>query len=157
MQRLYKKKYSLIFFAVISIVALINGVRYGVRVFLESKLLSANSEYQLYIHLSSTVHDFPSGNPLNLSLGFSPNVWEIDQGLRNAANESKISSALIHLDNVRLTVSQACTIGEAIYYFRSKGKKAICYSAAFNSKNGGIPAYLLASYCDVIRMENWDL
>jgi vacuolar-type H+-ATPase subunit F/Vma7 len=80
-------------------------------------------------------------------------VWEIDQGLRGAADESKISSALIHLDNVRLTVSQACAIGEAIQYFRSKGKKVICYSTLFDSKNGGLPAYVLASYCDAIQLE----
>ncbi|MDP3641261.1 MAG: hypothetical protein Q8R43_02375, partial [Alphaproteobacteria bacterium] len=146
-----KKNIVLFFLTVLGVFALINSVGYGVRVFLETKLLSVNAGYQLYIHLSSTVHDFPSGNSLKFSLGFSPNVWEIDQGLREAADEAKISSALIHLDNVRLTISQACAVGEAIQYFRSKGKKVICYSTSFDSKNGGLPAYVLASYCDAIQ------
>ncbi|QOL20300.1 hypothetical protein [Candidatus Bodocaedibacter vickermanii] len=149
------KKKLVFVWVVLSVVTLITSIGYGVRVFLEPKLLSANTTYQLYIHLSSTVHDFPSANPLAFSLRFSPNVWEIDQGLRAAADESKISSTLIHLDNVRLTVSQAYTIGEAIHYFRSKGKKVICYSTSFDSKNGGVPAYVLASYCDVIQLQRF--
>lgn len=148
-----KKIIGLAFLAILCIVALINIVGYGVRAFLEPRLLSAKADYELYIQLSSTVHDFPSANPVSFSLYFNPNVWEVNQGLRAAADEPKISSALIHLDNVRLTVSQAITMGESIKYFRSKGKKVICYSASFDYVNGGWPAYLLASYCDVIQIQ----
>ncbi|MDP3935513.1 MAG: hypothetical protein Q8Q56_00755 [Alphaproteobacteria bacterium] len=148
-----KTSIKLAFWVGLCSVALWNVVGFGVRIFLEPRLLSASTEYQLYIHLSSTVHDFPSANPGSLSLGFNPNVWGVDQGLRAAADEPKISSALIHLDNVRLTISQAHTVGKAVKYFRSKGKKVVCYSASFDSVNGAIPAYLLASYCDAIQLQ----
>jgi hypothetical protein len=147
------KKTRIALYFVLCILVLYNIVGYGVRLFLEPKLLSAEAEYQLYIHLSSTVHDFPSANPVSLSVYFNSNVWDVDQGLRAAADDAKISSVLIHLDNVRLTVSQSEAIGEAIKYVRSKGKKVICYAASFDPFNGGVPAYLLASYCDVIQLQ----
>jgi hypothetical protein len=147
------KKTRIALYFVLCILVLYNIVGYGVRLFLEPKLLSAEAEYQLYIHLSSTVHDFPSANPVSLSVYFNSNVWDVDQGLRAAADDAKISSVLIHLDNVRLTVSQSEAIGEAIKYVRSKGKKVICYAASFDPLNGGVVAYLLASYCDVIQLQ----
>ena len=130
-----------------------NIVGYGVRFFLEPKLLSAAADYQLYIHLSSTVRDFPSANPVSLSVYFNSNVWDVDQGVRAAADDSKISSVLIYLDDVHLTISQATSMGEAVKYFRSKGKKVICYAASFDRLNGSVPAYLLASYCDTIQLQ----
>lgn len=148
-----KKNTRLAFFAVLSVVVLWNVVGYGVRLFLDPPILNAKADYQLYIHLSSTVQDFPSANPFAFSLRYQPNVWDVDQGLRAAADDPKISTVLIHLDDVRLTVLHATTLGESIKYFRSKGKKVVCYSASFDSMNGGEAGYVLASYCDVIQLQ----
>lgn len=117
------------------------------------KPIHIEPDSQLYIHLSQQVGDFPKISPIPLQPITRPNVWDIDKGLRFAAEDPKITSAFIHIDFAQISLYQAYALGQAIAYFKSKGKQIDCYASSFGALGGGLPTYLLASYCDSITIQ----
>lgn len=149
------KKFIVYFFATLGVLFLSLLLILGLSIkslFLPS-LLKVPNESQLYIHLSKKVSDFPTYSTLGVGLRSKPNVWDIDRALRAAAHDSRIESALLHMDFPLLTFSQAYILGRSIEYFRSSGKKIKCYASSFGNLGGGLPSYFLATYCDEISLQ----
>lgn len=125
----------------------------GFKSLFSPKPIKIQPESQIYIHLTKTLWDFSKYHSFYFGAVPKPSVWDIDRGLRDAAHNPKIVSAILHIEFPKLTFSQAYTLGRAIQYFRSKGKKIECYASSFGSLGGGLPSYFLASYCDSITLQ----
>jgi hypothetical protein len=134
---------------------LLNGIEIDWKSFFISHTLKSDSKVQLYIRLNSTLSDFPESNSFSFGRGLRPCLWDIDQGLRAAAEDPRITSVLLHIESARITATQAYTLGDAIKYFRSTRKTVKCYSSSFSSDNGGFPPYFVATYCNEIVLQRF--
>jgi hypothetical protein len=108
---------------------------------------------QLYIQLDSQVSDYPRSAFFGLISSHTLNVWDMVKAIQIAANDPNISSLLIHVEGATLTFDQAESVGRAVNFFRSKGKQTTYYAPAISPCYGGVPAYLLASYCETILVQ----
>ncbi|MCP5322458.1 MAG: signal peptide peptidase SppA [Candidatus Paracaedibacteraceae bacterium] len=149
------KKFILYFFASLGVLflSLVLILGLSIKSLFSPSLLKVPNESQLYIHLSKQITDFPTRATFGFGSHSKPNVWNIARALKAAAHDSRIESAVIHMDFPLLTFSQAYSLGRSIEYFRSSGKKIKCYASSFGNLGGGLPSYFLATYCDEISLQ----
>ena len=75
------------------------------------------------------------------------NLFEIISAIETSASRSDIEVLFMDLTYLDVSFTGILEIGEALEFFKNKGKRVIAYSDFFDKKN-----YLLASYADSILM-----
>ena len=75
------------------------------------------------------------------------NLFEIISAIETSASRSDIEVLFMDLTYLEVSFTGILEIGEALEFFKNKGKRVIAYSDFFDKKN-----YLLASYADSILM-----
>ena len=75
------------------------------------------------------------------------NLFEIISAIETSASRSDVEVLFMDLTYLDVSFTGILEIGEALEFFKNKGKKVIAYSDFFDKKN-----YLLASYADSILM-----
>lgn len=125
----------------------------SVRSLFTSKSVAVHENSQLYIHLTHKIEDFPREHSFVLSASDIPSVWEIEEALRCAANDSKINTVLLHLDFPDLSWSQVYALNQAFYEFKKSGKRLECFASSFGILDGGLKSYALATACTSIVLQ----
>ncbi|KAF2076485.1 hypothetical protein CYY_002225 [Polysphondylium violaceum] len=71
---------------------------------------------------------------------------DLIEGIEKAANDKRIIGLIVKLGgNLKLSFADIQEFRASIQYFKSKGKKSVCYADSFNEFSTGIAHYYIAS------------